>query len=222
MTAAGIALVNSIGNLGGFVGPYVVGLMKDATGSTDAGLLVLAAVLAFGIYWNNSDDQFYVQLAVAFGALGARLRGKAVVLGMIALLVASFVLTYSVFSRYLFRAGTDWQDEVAVFCIVGAVFLAAGVCLSLIAQIAEQIDYLRFMPPRTPENSRRWWTAVVLAGPGWVLFGAAKQIVGLFLALGGAAYAASPTSAADQYGTKVKGVQLFGDGLIRAQFAELT
>ena len=27
--------------------------------------------------------------------------------------------------------------------------LAAGVCLSLIAQIAEQIDYLRFMPPRT-------------------------------------------------------------------------
>src|SRR3954468_4559756 len=29
---------------------------------------------------------------------------------------------------------------------LGAVFLAAGVCLSLIAQIAEQIDYLRFMP----------------------------------------------------------------------------
>ena len=49
---------------------------------------------------------------------------------------------------------------------LGAVLLAAGVCLSLIAQIAEQIDYLRFMPPRTPENSRRWWTAVVLAGPG--------------------------------------------------------
>jgi hypothetical protein len=29
------------------------------------------------------------------------------------------------------------------------------VCLSLIAQIAEQIDYLRFMPPRTPENARK-------------------------------------------------------------------
>ena len=42
---------------------------------------------------------------------------------------------------------------------LGSVFLAAGVCLSLIAQIAEQIDYLRFMPPKTPENSRRWWTA---------------------------------------------------------------
>ncbi|MDL5158624.1 purine-cytosine permease family protein [Actinomycetospora termitidis] len=66
---------------------------------------------------------------------------------------------------------------------LGSVMLAAGVCLSLIAQIAEQIDYLRFMPPKTPENARRWWTATVLAGPGWVIFGAAKQVVGLFLAV---------------------------------------
>lgn len=61
--------------------------------------------------------------------------------------------------------------------------LAAGVCLSLIAQIAEQIDYLRFMPPRTPENNRKWWIATLTAGPGWVFFGAIKQIVGLFLAV---------------------------------------
>lgn len=65
----------------------------------------------------------------------------------------------------------------------GPALMAAGVCLSLIAQIAEQIDYLRFMPPRTPQNSRSWWTWVLLAGPGWVLFGAIKQIVGLFLAV---------------------------------------
>lgn len=50
-----------------------------------AGVLA-ATVLAFGIYWDNSDDQFYVQLAVAFGALGARLRGKVAALGMVALL----------------------------------------------------------------------------------------------------------------------------------------
>jgi purine-cytosine permease-like protein len=66
---------------------------------------------------------------------------------------------------------------------LGSVMLAAGVCLSLIAQIAEQIDYLRFMPARTPENSRRWWRAVILAGPGWVIFGAVKQVIGLFLAV---------------------------------------
>jgi MFS transporter, ACS family, tartrate transporter len=48
--AAGIAMVNSIGNLGGFVGPYLVGLMKDATGSTDGGLVTLAVILAFGSF----------------------------------------------------------------------------------------------------------------------------------------------------------------------------
>jgi MFS transporter, ACS family, tartrate transporter len=46
--AAGIALVNSIGNLGGFVGPYLVGLVKDATGSTDGGLIALAVILLVG------------------------------------------------------------------------------------------------------------------------------------------------------------------------------
>jgi len=66
---------------------------------------------------------------------------------------------------------------------LGSIMLAAGVCLSLIAQIGEQIDYLRFMPAKTPENSGRWWRAVILAGPGWVIFGALKQIIGLFLAV---------------------------------------
>ena len=55
--------------------------------------------------------------------------------------------------------------------------------MSLIAQIAEQNDYLRFMPPMTPENKRSWWTWLILAGPGWVFFGAIKQVVGLFLAV---------------------------------------
>jgi MFS family permease len=41
--AGGIALINSIGNLGGFVGPYVIGWIKDATGEITLGLVVLAA-----------------------------------------------------------------------------------------------------------------------------------------------------------------------------------
>lgn len=46
--AAGIALVNSIGNVAGFAGPYIVGLLKEATGSFSAALLFLAAALALG------------------------------------------------------------------------------------------------------------------------------------------------------------------------------
>ena len=64
-----------------------------------------------------------------------------------------------------------------------SMMLAAGVCLSLTAQIAENIDYIRFMPPKTPDNKRKWWTAVILSGPGWVIFGATKQIIGVFLAV---------------------------------------
>jgi ACS family tartrate transporter-like MFS transporter len=46
--AAGIALVNSIGNLGGFAGPYVVGLLQDATGGTRGAFMGLAGLAASG------------------------------------------------------------------------------------------------------------------------------------------------------------------------------
>ncbi len=59
---------------------------------------------------------------------------------------------------------------------------AAGIALSLIAQIGEQADYLRFMPDKTKQNSIGWWLAVLGAGPGWVILGAAKQLMGSFFA----------------------------------------
>ncbi|WP_018132999.1 MFS transporter [Effusibacillus pohliae] len=43
--AVGIAVINSIGNLGGFVGPYMLGMLKNATGSVTAGLFFLSASL---------------------------------------------------------------------------------------------------------------------------------------------------------------------------------
>jgi MFS family permease len=43
--AGGIALINSIGNLGGFVGPYAIGWIKDATSEPTLGLVVPAAGL---------------------------------------------------------------------------------------------------------------------------------------------------------------------------------
>ena len=46
--AAGIALINSVGNLAGFVSPYVIGALRDQTGSTAAGMYALAAMLVVG------------------------------------------------------------------------------------------------------------------------------------------------------------------------------
>ncbi|HET9046074.1 MAG TPA: TRAP transporter small permease [Casimicrobiaceae bacterium] len=70
----------------------------------------------------------------ALGALENAMKGVNKVMlfiGMVTLVVASLVLTYSVFSRYLFKAATDWQDEVAVFSIVGCVFLCGAWVQSL-------------------------------------------------------------------------------------------
>ncbi len=44
--AAGIAFINSVGNLGGFVGPYVIGLVRTSTGQFKGGLLLASAALA--------------------------------------------------------------------------------------------------------------------------------------------------------------------------------
>jgi len=46
--AGAIALINSIGNLAGFGGPYLIGWVKEATGSTSTGLLVLAVLPLIG------------------------------------------------------------------------------------------------------------------------------------------------------------------------------
>jgi len=46
--AGGIAIVNSIGNIGGFAGPFAIGWVREATGSFEVGLLALAGVLVVG------------------------------------------------------------------------------------------------------------------------------------------------------------------------------
>jgi nitrate/nitrite transporter NarK len=43
--AAGLAFINSIGTIGGFAGPYLMGWLKDHTGSFEAGLLAMAGIL---------------------------------------------------------------------------------------------------------------------------------------------------------------------------------
>ena len=46
--AAGIALINSVGNVGGFIGPYAIGALRDATGDFSAGLMAVGVVVIAG------------------------------------------------------------------------------------------------------------------------------------------------------------------------------
>jgi signal transduction histidine kinase/CheY-like chemotaxis protein/purine-cytosine permease-like protein len=59
--------------------------------------------------------------------------------------------------------------------------LAASILLSLLPQVCEQVDYLRFLPERSRAGGVAWWGALLLAGPGWVLTGCAKLAAGSFL-----------------------------------------
>jgi MFS family permease len=46
--AAGIALINSVGNIGGFVGPYGIGYLRDATSGFAAGLIAIGVIMIAG------------------------------------------------------------------------------------------------------------------------------------------------------------------------------
>ncbi|MGC5221941.1 purine-cytosine permease family protein [Micromonospora sp. DT81.3] len=65
----------------------------------------------------------------------------------------------------------------------GAIVASAAVCFALTPQLAEQIDVIRAMPPRTRANRLSWWASLLFAGPGWVLFSGIKQVIGVFLAV---------------------------------------
>ncbi len=59
---------------------------------------------------------------------------------------------------------------------------ASTVVFSLIAQIGEQVDFLRFLPARGDHRAPAWWAACLAAGPGWIVPGALKLLAGSFLA----------------------------------------
>jgi signal transduction histidine kinase/purine-cytosine permease-like protein/ActR/RegA family two-component response regulator len=60
---------------------------------------------------------------------------------------------------------------------------AAGVVFSLVAQIGEQVDVLRFVPRARTGNHAKWWFAVLAGGPGWIVPGILKLCAGSFLAV---------------------------------------
>ncbi|MER5171109.1 MFS transporter [Thioclava kandeliae] len=47
--AVGIATINSLANLGGYIGPFGIGLLRDATGNLSSGLYFMSAALVFGM-----------------------------------------------------------------------------------------------------------------------------------------------------------------------------
>ncbi|WP_221801601.1 hybrid sensor histidine kinase/response regulator [Oceanobacter mangrovi] len=59
----------------------------------------------------------------------------------------------------------------------------SAVVFSLVAQIGEQVDFLRFLPEPEKDHRLRWWLALLVGGPGWIVVGMLKILAGSFLAV---------------------------------------
>lgn len=62
--------------------------------------------------------------------------------------------------------------------MVGA---ASTLLFSLVAQIGEQADYARFIPAQKNISKLSWWLSTMSAGPGWIVIGCLKLLLGSFL-----------------------------------------
>ena len=76
-------------------------------------------------------------------------------------------------------ASTATPPAISISCLFGT---AASVVFSLVAQIGEQVDFLRFLPRDRRTSKTSWWVAMLSAGPGWIILGALKLLAGSFLA----------------------------------------
>lgn len=92
------------------------------------------------------------QLAALEAAL-ATVNRIVMALAAVALLVAACVLIESVIVRYLFKATTDWQDEVTVFLLVGATFLSSAFVQSQRGHVG--IEALAGLLPVWADHARR-------------------------------------------------------------------
>ena len=88
------------------------------------------------------------------------------IVASLALVVASFVLTYSVASRYFFHFSTDWQDEFSVFLIVGAVFMSAAAVQARRGHVA--IEAVSAMMPPRANRIRPGGDVLTSRGCAWV------------------------------------------------------
>ncbi|MEM9710298.1 MAG: ATP-binding protein [Pseudomonadota bacterium] len=100
-----------------------------------------------------------------------------VALHILPFLVMAFV-GYDIDTWVGFAGSSDIPDTSRLL-MLGA---ASGVVFSLVAQIGEQVDFLRFLPePKTRRDRRNWWLALLAAGPGWAVLGVIKMLAGSYL-----------------------------------------
>lgn len=98
----------------------------------------------------------------AVGNLMALVNRLVVVASSLAVVAAGVVLTHEAVVRYAFRQPADWQDEMAVFLLVGATFMSAAWVQARRGHVS--IDAIAELLPRRVEKVRRFLADIASFG----------------------------------------------------------
>ncbi len=152
----------------------------------EATIMALALELCFGLplHWGYLVSTLVVIPIVAYGISAiSRFQLWTQPLWVVLQLVPIVVVLISDFS-----AVQDWVDyrgdikstgDAQInWVMIGA---ASTLIFALTAQIGEQADYARFIPAQQNQSKSAWWLATLAAGPGWVVIGCLKLLLGSFL-----------------------------------------
>jgi signal transduction histidine kinase/CheY-like chemotaxis protein/purine-cytosine permease-like protein len=154
----------------------------------EAAIMAYALELGFGIppAWGYLISALAVIPLVTHGVTAiSQLQAWTQPLWLILLILPFAFLLFEepeVIGGLLRYAGAQGDGGAFSMPLFGA---ALTVGIAMVTQMGEQADYLRFMPERTEGNAGnagRWWLAMIIGGPGWIIPGVLKMLGGALLA----------------------------------------
>lgn len=188
----------------GYIGSTIVSLIYASFTfiffALEAAIMSMALELLFGVplFWGYIISAVAVIPLVILGITNiSRFQMFSQPLWLIMQLVPLFyVFSHpdSQLDRWYAYAGIHETGDHFNWLLFGS---ASAVLLSVIAQLGEQVDFLRFLPEQNKSGRLKWWFAMLFGGPGWMLFGAAKLALGSYLAWLAISHGFSTTVAGD-------------------------
>ena len=188
----------------GYIGSTIVSLIYASFTfiffALEAAIMSMALELLFGVplFWGYIISAVAVIPLVILGITNiSRFQMFSQPLWLIMQLAPLFYVfshPNSQFDRWLAYPGIHENGDSFNWLLFGS---ASAVLLSVIAQLGEQVDFLRFLPEQKKCGRLKWWCAMLFGGPGWMLFGAAKLALGSYLAWLAISHGFSATVAGD-------------------------
>lgn len=166
----------------------------------EASIMALALELIFGLplYWGYLVSTLIVIPIVTYGiTMITRFQSWTQPFWvLLQLLPIGYILVNDIGSidNWVRFQGQNQSKPQLDWLMIGA---ASTLLFSLVAQIGEQADYARFIPPQSVAGKKTWWLATILAGPGWIIIGAFKLLLGSFLLVLAINSGISPEQAAE-------------------------